>query len=124
MQIIHLIEIVHKIPFYGFHTIKKEFLKISVYDSKSIKPLVEILQSGVISNNIYQCYEAHLSLPIHFFADNNLFGMKLIKCTNFTFRIDIPEKIIFEKSDVTDYNKNICWKQPSDSCDNEDSFSI
>jgi hypothetical protein len=109
-QVIHNIEVVKKIPFYGFHLKKQEFLLISVYDHKSIKPLVDILQSKSIFNKHYQCYEAHLSLAIHFFSDYNLYGMQLIKFTNFTFRIDIPETIKFESEDSTDYVKNISWR--------------
>lgn len=105
-QIIHKIEVVEKINFYGYNKCEGIFLKISLYNPKSIPLLMEILNKGTIDGKHYQCFEAHLSLCMHFFTDFNLYGMSLIKFNKFTFRYALKDKINL-RNDIENYNGEI-----------------
>jgi DNA polymerase elongation subunit (family B) len=109
-QIIHNIEAVEKFRIYGFSKRKMKFLKIFVYDPKAIKILMKILHSCVICGRFFQCYEAHISYSMHFFADNELYGMGLINVGDFSFRYNIPEKVDVDKTVIF---KNISWEDAS-----------
>jgi DNA polymerase elongation subunit (family B) len=107
-QVIHNMEIVSKYGVYGYSKEKSQFLKVYVYDPKSVKILMQILHSCTISSRYYQCYEAHISYSMHFFADNDLYGMGLISCKNYSFRYDIPNKVDCRR---TVQLKNLIWDE-------------
>jgi DNA polymerase elongation subunit (family B) len=110
-QVIHKIEVIEKYKFYGYSKEKSFFLKIFVYEPKSIKFLMDILHNSIIRGRHYQCYEAHLSYSMHFFADYNLYGMGLIKFTNFSFRYDTPDKLSVGGSNFLLTTENFLWLQ-------------
>ncbi|XP_024086331.1 DNA polymerase zeta catalytic subunit isoform X2 [Cimex lectularius] len=76
------------IPFYGYHSSPKSFLKIFFYRPYVIKKAVEILESGLIFNKPFQPYEAHLPFTLQFFIDYNLYGMSFLNVSKYVVRID------------------------------------
>jgi hypothetical protein len=84
---VHNIEVVWKYPIYGYHTDKKPFLKIELYNPMHVKKCQIIVQQGVLLNGLQmQPYEAHLSYFMHFYGDYNLSGMDFVKTTEFQIR--------------------------------------
>ncbi len=102
-QIIHKIEVVEKLNFYGYYKNTGIFLKISVYNPKAIPILMDILNKGSINGKQYQCYEAHISLCMHFFSDFNLYGMNLIKFNKFSLRYFLKNEVLL-RNDIENYN--------------------
>ena len=86
----HEVELVWKMPVYGFHSEKKPFLKITIYDPAHVKRCSELLYQGAVFGHSFQPYEAHLTYYMHFYTDLNLFGMQFLKITNFKFRRGLP----------------------------------
>jgi DNA polymerase elongation subunit (family B) len=107
-QVIHDIEIVEKYGVYGYSKQKSQFLKVYVYDPKSVKILMQILHSCIVSGRFFQCYEAHIQYSMHFFADNDLYGMGLISCKDYSFRYNVPNRVDCGKV-VT--QKNLIWEE-------------
>ena len=91
-QVIHNVIPVNKTNIYGYYNKESVFLKIECYNPNDIKHLMYVLSQGLINNNIYQCFDAHISYSTHFFGDYNLFGMGNIKIKDFSIREMIPDK--------------------------------
>jgi len=116
-HVIHNIEIVEKLNFYGYYKKSNNFLKIFVYQPKFIPILMDILNNGAINGKKYQCYEAHLSLCMHFFSDFNLYGMNLIKFNKFSLRYYLPNELVL-RNDIENFNhkhffnfNNLCHEE-------------
>ena len=56
-NIIYSIETTKKMDFYGYHSKKELFLKITTYSPDYIKPLCQILMNRVIMDSVFQTYE-------------------------------------------------------------------
>lgn len=84
------IEVVEKIPMYGYHPSPVPFLKIKILNPKHIRLVGSILMSGVIQGVEIQPYEAHISNILQCFIDNEVSGMNYIHFQNFKFRSPMP----------------------------------
>ena len=111
-QVIHNIIPVNKTNIYGYYNKESVFLKIECYNPNDIKHLMYVLSQGLINNNIYQCFDAHISYSTHFFGDYNLFGMGNIKIKDFSIREMIPDKNydIDFVTKFTIFQNNIQWE--------------
>ncbi|CAG9325959.1 REV3 [Blepharisma stoltei] len=85
IPIIHDMQIVEKIPFYGFHTEKVRFIKISVYSTENVKKVAEICCDGICGIRL-QPYEAHIDVFQQLYTDYNFAGMEWIKSKKAFFR--------------------------------------
>ena len=110
-QIIHCITPVSKINIYGYYNKESTFLKVECYNPNDIKDLMYVLNQGIVNNNYYQCFDAHISYSTHFFGDFHLFGMGSIKIKNFSVREGIEKNcdIDFNKK-FTIFQNNIQWE--------------
>ena len=112
-QIIHNIIPVYKTNIYGYYNKESVFLKIECYNPNDIKHLMYVLSQGLINNNIYQCFDAHISYSTHFFGDYKLFGMGTIRINNFSVREIIQNKncdVDFNNK-LTFFQNNIKWEK-------------
>ena len=73
-QYIRAIILVKGIHFYCFHASYSPFLKILISDPTVVPRVVRILRSGVILRTQFKIYECHLSFPLQFMCDFNLYG--------------------------------------------------
>ncbi len=74
-QFVHEVEIVEKIPFYGYHPHPIKVLRIALYEPGMVKKAAELLESGAILGVAMQPYEAHLTHFLRFYRDANIQGM-------------------------------------------------
>lgn len=79
--------LVKGIPFYGFHAGYQYFLKIYLLNPYLIGKLVSILENGGILGRPFQTFHSHLSFPLQFMIDFNLYGMDLLDLSNVRVRV-------------------------------------
>jgi hypothetical protein len=84
------IEVVEKIPMYGYHPKPVPFLQIKVLNPRHIRLVGSILLSGAIRGIEMQPYESHISSILQCFIDNEVRGMDYIHFQNFKFRSPMP----------------------------------
>lgn len=109
-QIIHRITPDEKRSIYGYYKNLSNFLRVECYNPKDIKPLMNMLHSGVINGKHYQCFEGHISYLIHFFSDYKLFGMGFLNLKSFSFRYPLPKKgNVNFSTQFTCFVNNIVW---------------
>lgn len=82
--------IVEKMPFYGYYTTKKLFIQVFLYNPSMMRTVESLFRSGLIANQIFSIYEAHIPYLLQLFADYNLAGMALIELKDFRFRPPMP----------------------------------
>ncbi|EFN82226.1 DNA polymerase zeta catalytic subunit [Harpegnathos saltator] len=85
-QHVYKIQRVSGIPFYGYHEKKHLFFKIYFYNPAIIKRITDLLQNGVVLNQHFQSYEAHIPYILQFMIDYNLYGMNVINLNNIKYR--------------------------------------
>lgn len=90
--VVYDVEVVERIPLYGFHPHALPFLKITLFDPKHVRLLSSVLQSGAIQSTEMQPYEAHISNILQFFIDNDVSGMGYIHLSDVRFRPSLPLK--------------------------------
>ncbi|KAG8828876.1 DNA polymerase zeta [Serendipita sp. 401] len=73
-QYVRAIILVKGIPFYGFTAQYSPFLKIMLTTPDQVNRAILILQSGSIMGRKMSVYESHLSYPLQFMCDFNLYG--------------------------------------------------
>ena len=85
------ITLVKGIPFYGFHVGYRYFLKIYMLDPMVMTRLADILRQGVVMQQVFQPFEAHLQYLLQFMVDYNLYGCDYIDCSKAVFRSPVPK---------------------------------
>ncbi|OQS06869.1 hypothetical protein THRCLA_01100 [Thraustotheca clavata] len=78
--------IVKGIPFYGYHAQEMFFIKVFYYDPSKCSRLVQIVESGLVANRIFQPFEAHIPYLLQMFVDYHIEGMNYINIRDFKFR--------------------------------------
>ncbi|CDJ54269.1 DNA polymerase zeta catalytic subunit, putative [Eimeria brunetti] len=73
--LVHKIEVVRRLPFYGYHRDFHLFLKISLTVPDMVGPLAGLLLKGVVTGSPLQPFEVHLSFQTQVMADLHLKGM-------------------------------------------------
>ncbi|KAM9778498.1 DNA polymerase zeta catalytic subunit isoform 2-T2 [Syngnathus typhle] len=86
VQHIFKVVMVSGMPFYGYHSKEKHFMKIYLYNPQMVKRVCELLQSGAVMNKIYQPHEGHIPYLLQLFIDYNLYGMNLLNLAAVKFR--------------------------------------
>ncbi|KAL1131907.1 hypothetical protein AAG570_011518 [Ranatra chinensis] len=90
-QHVFKIVLVTGVPFYGYHSKERQFLKIYFYNPATIKKSIQLLQNAKICNKKIQPYEAHIPFILQFFIDYNLYGMNFIHLTEW-----VPRSLNYE----------------------------
>ena len=85
------VTLVKGVPFYGFHVGYRFYLKIYMLNPAVMTRLTDLLQQGLIMNQRFQPYEAHLQYLLQFMVDYNLYGCDYIKTNKVMFRAPVPE---------------------------------
>lgn len=88
---IYSISCIKGIPFYGYCSSEKLFLKIEVLHPTHVSAIAGILQSGHIMERNFHVYEAHISFQLQFMIDYNLYGMSNIDLKNVKYRYPLPD---------------------------------
>ncbi|RWS29543.1 hypothetical protein B4U80_09736, partial [Leptotrombidium deliense] len=83
---VYRIETIKGIPFYGYHSMERTFLRIYFYNPASVEKAKTLLETGKVMNTVIQTYEAHIPYILKFFIDYNLYGMNFIDVRNVQFR--------------------------------------
>ncbi|XP_077408333.1 DNA polymerase zeta catalytic subunit isoform X2 [Vanacampus margaritifer] len=86
VQHIFKVVLVSGMPFYGYHSKEKHFMKIYLYNPQMVKRVCELLQSGAVMNKVYQPHEGHIPYLLQLFIDYNLYGMNLLNLAAVKFR--------------------------------------
>ena len=85
-KIVQKVEIIYRIPFYGYHEEKKPFVKVTIYDPNLVPHFGRQLLKGMVLATTLQPYEAHISYIMNFLIEHELSGMSFVKFTKFTKR--------------------------------------
>jgi DNA polymerase zeta len=85
-RFVRAIVLVKGIHFYGFQTGYAPFLKIHMIHPDKVSRAILILQSGSIMGTRINVFEGHLSYPLQFLCDFNLYGCSWIEVDNPQFR--------------------------------------
>ncbi|KAK6169216.1 hypothetical protein SNE40_020308 [Patella caerulea] len=86
IQHVFKVSLVSGIPMYGYHPKEELFLKIYLYNPKSIKKAADLLLGGAVMNKSFQPHESHIPYQLQLFIDFNLYGMNLINVAAVKFR--------------------------------------
>ncbi|RHY90727.1 hypothetical protein DYB37_002342 [Aphanomyces astaci] len=61
--------VVKGVPFYGYHASEVLFIKVFLYDPAMMSRIVQVVESGLVTQRTFQPYEAHipylLQVPVH-----------------------------------------------------------
>ncbi|XP_034088737.1 DNA polymerase zeta catalytic subunit [Gymnodraco acuticeps] len=90
-QHVFKVVLVSGMPFYGYHSKEKRFMKIYLYNPRMVKRVCELLQSGAVMNKMYQPHEGHIPYLLQLFIDFNLYGMNLLNLGAVKFRSSHPK---------------------------------
>ncbi|KAJ3178228.1 DNA polymerase zeta [Gaertneriomyces sp. JEL0708] len=104
------------IPFYGFHSSYRPFLKISFVNPHTVQRAVTLLQNGAIMGRKYKVYEAHLPYLHQWMLDYDIYGCEGIMCRGGLFRmpvLDVPHVV---PSVYTESSIPPMFHWPSDIC--------
>jgi DNA polymerase zeta len=71
---IRAIILVKGVHFYGFHASHSPFLKIYLADPSVVSRAAAILQTGTVMSTRFRVFESHISYPLQFMCDFNLYG--------------------------------------------------
>ncbi|XP_065648573.1 uncharacterized protein LOC100213595 isoform X4 [Hydra vulgaris] len=91
-QHVYKVEIVKKIPFYGYYKNEKDFLQIYLYNPNHVSVAGDLLINGSVMNQFFQPFETHIPFILQFFIDYNLHGMNFINLSSVLFRAPLPKK--------------------------------
>ena len=94
VQHVYKLCLVSGMPFYGYHTEERAFIKIYLYNPFSIRKLADLLLGGGIMNTVFQPHESHIPYPLQMFIDYNLYGMSMINVAAVKFRKKNDDKNI------------------------------
>jgi DNA polymerase zeta len=87
--------LVKGIPYYGFHPGYQLYLKVYVINPFAYNRIVDTFHSGSLLGHRVQTFHSHLSFPLQFMMDFNLYGMDTIELSQVRFRgasIELPVK--------------------------------
>ncbi|KAL7738667.1 hypothetical protein ACLKA6_006953 [Drosophila palustris] len=77
-QHVFKIQLVKGIPFYGYHRVEHQFLKIYMFNPRFVRRAANLLQSGAILNKNFNPHESHVPYILQFMIDFNLYGMSYL----------------------------------------------
>ncbi|ODV87372.1 hypothetical protein CANARDRAFT_5911 [[Candida] arabinofermentans NRRL YB-2248] len=80
------VSVIKAIPFYGFHSANRPFIKISLLSAKYLPRLTRLLHDGAIFGRAWQPYESHIPYSLQTLSDYNLFGCNWIHLSKWYFR--------------------------------------
>ncbi|EDW31663.1 GL10839 [Drosophila persimilis] len=77
-QHVFKIQLVKGIPFYGYHRVDHQFLKIYMFNPRFVRRAANLLQSGAILSKNFNPHESHVPYILQFMIDYNLYGMSYL----------------------------------------------
>ncbi|XP_017025136.1 DNA polymerase zeta catalytic subunit isoform X1 [Drosophila kikkawai] len=77
-QHVFKIQLVKGIPFYGYHRVEHQFLKIYMFNPRFVRRAANLLQSGAILSKNFNAHESHVPYILQFMIDYNLYGMSYL----------------------------------------------
>lgn len=87
------ITLVKGIPFYGFSTGYKFFLKIYMLNPLHMTRLADLLRQGTIMRKTLQPYESHMQYLLQWMCDYNLYGCAYMESNVVRFRRPVPDSL-------------------------------
>ncbi|CAK4670001.1 unnamed protein product [Aphanomyces euteiches] len=83
--------VVKGIPFYGYHSSEKLFIKVFLYDPAMTSRIVQVVESGLVAQRVFQPYEAHIPYLLQVFADYHIEGMNFLHIYKYkVIHLDYP----------------------------------
>lgn len=93
-QVLHHVELLQRLPFYGYHARPMSFYKVSVVDPAMVKKLSHLLCCTTqVGGRRWQTYEAHASYHFQFMVDYGLKGMAPFCIPTCTARAPVPGEL-------------------------------
>eukprot|EP00667_Euglena_gracilis_P019246 EG_transcript_20593 len=89
-HVVHSALLIKAVPFYGYASHYKLFVKIYLYDPLKVRRVCNLLGSGAIHHRRYQPYEGHIPYELQFMTDHNVSGMSWLDVTHHSFRLPLP----------------------------------
>ncbi|XP_017012504.2 DNA polymerase zeta catalytic subunit isoform X1 [Drosophila takahashii] len=77
-QHVFKVQLVKGIPFYGYHRVEHQFLKIYMFNPRFVRRAANLLQSGAILSKNFSPHESHVPYILQFMIDYNLYGMSYV----------------------------------------------
>ncbi|EKF26846.1 DNA polymerase zeta catalytic subunit, putative [Trypanosoma cruzi marinkellei] len=75
-QLLHHVELVRRLPFYGYHERSRSFFRVSVIDPAMVGRLVRLLgHTTEVGGRRWQTYESHAPYHFQFMVDYGMKGM-------------------------------------------------
>ncbi|ETW03555.1 hypothetical protein H310_04972 [Aphanomyces invadans] len=99
--------VVTGVPFYGYHSSEALFVKVFMYDPAMMSRIVQVVESGLVTQRTFQPYEAHIPYLLQVFADYHIEGMNYLIARDFKFRRPLPHAQPHLSSD-----NNAVWLAP------------
>lgn len=111
MQLVHHVEIVRGIPFYGYTDTPRRFFKVFVYHPTNVPKLANLLGSThFVGRRRWQPYEGHIPYHFQFMIDFAVCGMSNIKLVHGSLR---AESAVPSKGEKEDLELNIDGDGPT-----------
>ncbi|RNF27589.1 putative DNA polymerase zeta catalytic subunit [Trypanosoma conorhini] len=93
-QLLHHVEVVRRLPFYGYHARHKTFFKVSVIDPQLVGSLLRLLrQTTEVGGRRWQTYDAHTPYHFQFMVDYGMKGMAPFCIPSCTARTPVPKDV-------------------------------
>ncbi|KAL0491986.1 DNA polymerase zeta catalytic subunit [Acrasis kona] len=78
-QIVHEAKVVKGIPFYGYCSSERLYIKIYFYNPYDVPKIASMLISGSFQRRKYSVFEAHVPYVLQFMIDYNVVGMGTVR---------------------------------------------
>ncbi|KEG14455.1 DNA polymerase zeta catalytic subunit [Trypanosoma grayi] len=90
-QVLHHVEVVRLLPFYGYHARPRRFFKVSVIDPAMVRRLADLLRGSThVAGRRWDVYEAHTPFHFQFMVDYGVKGMAPFRIPVCTARAPLP----------------------------------
>ncbi|KAF8275594.1 DNA polymerase zeta catalytic subunit [Trypanosoma cruzi] len=93
-QLLHHVELVRRLPFYGYHERFRSFFRVSVIDPAMVGRLVRLLgHTTEVGGRRWQTYESHAPYHFQFMVDYGMKGMAPFFIPTCTARFPIAKEL-------------------------------
>jgi DNA polymerase family B, exonuclease domain len=89
-KVVRRLTVVWRTNFYGYHAQPQLFLRVELYNPRSVGPVAELLQKGQVLGQHMQPSETHIEYLLQAFIDHNLAGYDYANMSHALFRLPLP----------------------------------
>eukprot|EP00921_Rhytidocystis_pertsovi_P016196 GHVQ01025574.1.p1 GENE.GHVQ01025574.1~~GHVQ01025574.1.p1 ORF type:complete len:1520 (-),score=168.75 GHVQ01025574.1:2620-7179(-) len=111
-EIVYDVDVVDRIPIYGYHSTPVRFIKITIVKPKLVLSLAACLYRGEVLGYELQPYEVHIPYLIHFLSDCHLSGSSVLYLSRIYIRNPLPSYPAYTRPPSFYWKKRFCSQQP------------